>query len=129
MRPERRFVSRPRINAIPRTDYCEIDALREPKPREQRVPEAFVIVPLAAIECNRRAVSDPRAVFFGRGDVLPPRGATCRVRAAPKAEPFAVLPVFQVVAVGTKYWKRKRLLVGRDVAVALEMIHDLLADH
>ena len=31
--------------------------------------------------------------------------------------------VFQVVAVGTKYWKKERLLVGTDIAVVLDMIN------
>lgn len=32
--------------------------------------------------------------------------------------------VFPLVAVGTKYWKKKRLVVGTDVAVVLEMINE-----
>jgi hypothetical protein len=32
--------------------------------------------------------------------------------------------VFPVVAVGTKYWKKERLLVGTDIAVVLAMIND-----
>lgn len=34
--------------------------------------------------------------------------------------------VFPVVAVGTKYWKRERLLVGTDIAVVLDMINEVL---
>ena len=32
--------------------------------------------------------------------------------------------VFPVVAVGTKYWKNERLLVGTDIAVVVDMINE-----